>query len=280
MQRVPEPESMNSAEQVSDYVRAIRDLQLIAPTHAAMLSRAAAALPLNARVLELGCGSGDTLCGLARLRPDLDLCGIDLADRMLREADSLIRSQKLGSNRVRVAQGDMTNLQSIVDRPVDAVVAFLSLHHLPDHEHLVATIGSIGEVLRPGGAIFLADFARLPSRFWVDRVVAKDRDCQPPTYEADLRNSLHAAWSVGEWSDALGCHRYDGEHRATRGLDLFQTWSTPRCSPESESVYRQRACSRLSARAMRTFRQLDFLFRLSRRVRSVSEVPRRVNVAA
>src|SRR5437870_549899 len=59
------------------------------------------------RVLDLGCGSGRYLIGSALTRPDHDHLGIEVVDRLVREATR--RADRRGLPNVRFVTGDATS---------------------------------------------------------------------------------------------------------------------------------------------------------------------------
>jgi SAM-dependent methyltransferase len=93
--------------------------------------------PPPARILEIGCGPGE----LAR---SLDAAGYEIT-AIDPEAPSGEIFQRVGIEDFEGAG------------PYDAVVASRSLHHIPD---LPAAVERIASLLRPGGTLVLAEFAR------------------------------------------------------------------------------------------------------------------------
>ncbi len=97
-----------------------------------------------ARLVDLGCGSGELTAALAdRLRAGATL-GIDSSPAMLEQAAAAARS---APRSIRFEQGDIA---SWTDDDVDLVVANASLQWVPDHPAVLARwVAS----LRPGGQI-------------------------------------------------------------------------------------------------------------------------------
>lgn len=103
-------------------------------------------LPVGARVLELGCGSG--LPGTALLARHFDVLGIDISSAQLELAGRHVPG-------ARFRKADMTT----VDFPAaafDAVTAFYCFNHIPRAAQ-PALLDKIARWLRPGG-LLLASF--------------------------------------------------------------------------------------------------------------------------
>jgi ubiquinone/menaquinone biosynthesis C-methylase UbiE len=131
---------------------------LSSPVWAAFTSRvvvsrlwARTALPDRAEVLQLGCGAGGETEGLARRFPYWRITATDYDPDMVGRARQ--RLAFLGE-RVRVEQADATQLP-YPDAAFDLAVAVHVWHHVGDWR--VAT-AEAHRVLRPGGALLLADF--------------------------------------------------------------------------------------------------------------------------
>ncbi len=115
------------------------------------LLRAAEVTP-GCSVLDVGCGTGDMLIGLAMSVDGLQGFGIDASESMIATARS--RSEP-GGLPLTFAVGDVERLD-LPDDCFDRVVCSRVLLHL---ERPAAAIGEMGRVLRPGGrvAIFEPD---------------------------------------------------------------------------------------------------------------------------
>jgi S-adenosylmethionine-diacylgycerolhomoserine-N-methlytransferase len=114
--------------------------------------------PPDARICEIGCGTGRNLLRLARRRPQARLYGLDVSEEMLATARHRLRRAGL-DERVRVAQGSATELDpgAVFGVPrFDAVYFSYVLSMVPDWrgavEHALA-------LLEPGGTLAVVDFA-------------------------------------------------------------------------------------------------------------------------
>ena len=107
-------------------------------------------LPDGARILELGCGSGEDARALAlRFR----VTGVDISSAQLAMA-----------NDVDVIEADFTELE-LPDASYDAVVSFYALNHVP-RERLAPLLSRVARWLAPGGW-FMAAFGVGDTEAWV-----------------------------------------------------------------------------------------------------------------
>jgi tRNA (cmo5U34)-methyltransferase len=118
---------------------------------------AAACQPSARRVLDLGCGAGNSsLRFLAEIAPlDIDL--IDLSASMLERAEARIRSVNFGA--IRKLQGDLREVE-LEDGVYDVVFAAAVLHHLRDDADWERVFEKIWRVAAPGGSVWITDFIR------------------------------------------------------------------------------------------------------------------------
>jgi len=150
-------------------------------------------------VIDLGCGPATQLAQVARLHPEIAFLGVDLSSNMLGDAESHVRS--LALDNVRFKLGDITRLD-LPDQSADAVISTLVLHHLPSHDHLLACFREVARVLRPGGALYLADFGRLKSLKSVLFFAYMNAKHQPHIFSLDYERSLRAAFELEDFRRA------------------------------------------------------------------------------
>ncbi len=102
------------------------------------------------KVLDIGCGTGIFLTGLAETYPSSYFVGIDVSDNMILTANERNKKSKLENLEFKL--GDSANL-SFEDNSFDYVTSLISLHYW---EHDKA-IPEIKRVLKPDGKILIAD---------------------------------------------------------------------------------------------------------------------------
>jgi SAM-dependent methyltransferase len=124
----------------------------------------------DARVLDAGCGPGTEARRVARLVPDGEVVGVDLAAGMVRAAHRAARAA--GLRNCAFVQADIGDLPGEFGGAFDVVYSCLAHHHYPDPTAAAATVF---RCLRPGGAYFVVDpgppaYARLmaPLGRWAD----------------------------------------------------------------------------------------------------------------
>lgn len=114
----------------------------------AYLARFADAVtPTAAKVLDLACGPGNVAAGLQRIRPDWQLCGIDLAPGMIREA-------KVRVPGVEFLVADCRQLAQI-GRRFDGVAWAFGLSYLPEADARQC-LHELHTILNDGAPLYLA----------------------------------------------------------------------------------------------------------------------------
>lgn len=110
--------------------------------------------PHGGAVLEMGCGTGRNLAVLRRLRPDLNLCGLDVSARMLETA-----GRKLEGHDVRLTCCQAEELNPCVhfklDGRFDVVFFSYVLSMIPTWKDALEAGWA---ALKPGGTLAVVDF--------------------------------------------------------------------------------------------------------------------------
>ena len=260
--RVPEPNLvMDDDENVTAYTAAGREVAVMAPTHLFHAMQASEVIGPGDLVLDLGCGPGTQLAKLAALNPKARFIGLDLSQPMLDAAHDYTDSLKLTN--VSFQCGDVTDLAGFEDAGVGAVVSSMTLHHLPDLDALSAAFGEVARVLKPGGGLYLADFARLSCPASMRFFAHDHADEQPELFTLDYWNSLRAAFSLDEFERAAAplLSRASIYHMAPIRL-LIAIKSPPRRSLDEQTVDRIRQLIReLPWPQQKDFQSLRTLFR-------------------
>lgn len=196
------------------------------------------AIPGNARVLDLGCGTGQMSLYLAR------------ADRAVIGADLTRASLQLGAAAARRFQVDRVQfVETDLNRPglrrgsFDVVYSSGVLHHTPDPR---ASFARMAQLVRPGGMIVLGlynAFARIPlrlrrlvarltgHRWFAFDPVLRDRNNEPARREAWIRDQYqhpeehrHTLAEVQGWFAGNGVEyvrAYPSAQLGCQSEDLF-----------------------------------------------------------
>jgi len=158
---------------------------LFEPGHA-MLLDALTDLGPGARVLDIGCGTGELARRLARR--GCSVVGFDLCEPMLHQ----IRPKLYGeSARVRLAVGVSEHLP-FAARTFDAVTCANSFHHYPDQR---AVVREMFRVIRPGGRLLVVDGFRdnLIGRIMYDVIITRVEGDVWHRNALDMRDLMRAA---------------------------------------------------------------------------------------
>ncbi|MBI4372028.1 MAG: class I SAM-dependent methyltransferase [Elusimicrobia bacterium] len=108
------------------------------------------AVPENGAILDVGCGGGQMICVIKKLRPDLRAWGIDLSKQQVIRARK--RTKSLG-DAVDIKEGSA--LQMPYDSGCfDLVVSIASIKHWPDRAR---GLRECVRVLKPGGRLFVSE---------------------------------------------------------------------------------------------------------------------------
>ena len=157
--REPEPMVMDEPRGVAEYDQAGATLQV--PVHQFNARAISRLLPDGGTVIDLGCGSGRLLAGLARGRPDARIVGLDLSKPML-EVGRLQLDQEGLAERVELRLGDIATFDDDLPERLDVVSCNFALHQLPNEDVASRCLGAIGRARqRTGCAVWISDFARL-----------------------------------------------------------------------------------------------------------------------
>jgi SAM-dependent methyltransferase len=205
------------------------------------------------RVLDLGCGPATQLAQIASLNAGTEFVGIDLSTAMLKSAHAHIADLGLGN--VRLAQGDITDLREFPDHSVDAVTSTMALHHLPTRNHLDACFREVARLLKPGGAVYLTDFARLKSLKSAIAFAYMNAAHQPHIFSLDYERSLRAAFLQEDFIDSA-------DSFLPRAVRAYSTWLVPllvilRTAPRSLPAHVTRELRNLRDGLPKTYRR-DF----------------------
>ena len=171
------------------------------------------AIPGNARILEMGCGTGQMSLYLARA--DRLVIGADLTRTSLELAAAAAHRFKL--DRVLFVETDL-HRPGLRAGSFDVVYSSGVLHHTPNPR---AAFASIAQLARPGGMIVLGVYnaiARIPLR--LRRLVARASRYQLIPFDPVLRSRKNEAARRDAW--LRDQYQHPEEHRHT--LAEIQGW--------------------------------------------------------
>jgi trans-aconitate 2-methyltransferase len=162
-----------------------------------------ARVPLRApaRIVDLGCGPGNSTALLAARWPDADLLGIDSAPAMLAKA-------RASGIRAGWLEADIADWMA--ETPVDLLFSNAALQWLPEHESLLPRL--LGQ-LRPGGVLAI----QMPRNFQAASHVTLRALAAEAPWSVRLEGALRAEpVAAPEWyHDLLAPH--------AAALDIWQT---------------------------------------------------------
>jgi methionine biosynthesis protein MetW len=104
----------------------------LAMTHPELVEMCASLMPEHARVLDIGCGSGDFLLAL-QTRKNVSVIGVDVSE----QAVALARQKGLDARVLNVAR------PFELPEKIDFVILFEVIEHLPDPEQLLLNLKSL-----------------------------------------------------------------------------------------------------------------------------------------
>ena len=117
------------------------------------LAPGAAAEGRSLKLLDVACGTGRFLAHLRASFPEVEMHGLDMSPNYVRKARQTLGDASPG---VRVDEGDAAAMTSHADESVDVATCVYLFHELPADVR-AATAGELARVVRPGGAVVLAD---------------------------------------------------------------------------------------------------------------------------
>jgi SAM-dependent methyltransferase len=163
--------------------------------------------PALGSFVDLGCGTGELLLGLARAHPGWRLLGIDGSAGMLDVARG-----KAGADRVQWIRGAMTAPPSVAPPLFDAAGCFYdALNHLTSAAELHAAMRAAAGLLRPGG-LFVFDAT---NELGFERWWRGNRTWRGPGWGVAIETRYHAVRRVAQAEVTID----DGDRRTHGTLE-------------------------------------------------------------
>ena len=203
MQRIPEPELMNDAEQALAYAQA--DFSEPHNQFVDLFKQSLLGEDLQGRFLDLGCGPADICIRLARAFPRVDVLGIDGAEAMLSLGQAAVLKQGL-QQRISLRQAYLP-MASLPQQAYTAITSNSLLHHLADP---LVLWQSIQAVAQQGTNIFIMDLMRPASEDEAKKMVETYAADEPEILRRDFYHSLLAAYRVDEVAKQMAALNISG----------------------------------------------------------------------
>ena len=162
------------------------DADVLQEYHREVMTWVASLLPGQARIIDLGAGTGTAALALARQLPDAEVVAVDVSESMLEHIQR--QARLLGvADRVRTVQADLDQPWPALG-PADLVWAAASLHHMADPGDALAQAFA---TLRPGGVLAVTELGSFP-RFLPDPAgAALEERCHAALAEARTEAGMH-----------------------------------------------------------------------------------------
>lgn len=188
MQRVLEPEVMNTWEEAVEY-----DSMDFTEVNAAFAKSAIAAGPMSGKILDAGTGTARIPIVIAQMRPAWEMTCIDMSANMLKLGLENVSKANVRSQ-IKLELVD-AKAMPYPDRYFDMVISNSIIHHLPDP---LPFLREVRRVLKPNGAIFLRDLLRPEDEAIRDNLVEVYAGNCNSHQKQLFSDSLHAAFILAE----------------------------------------------------------------------------------
>lgn len=174
----------------SHYASKYFDLDIYNPQ---LVRFADAVTPAVARVLDLACGPGNVAAFLQRIRPDWQLCGIDLAPGMIREARARVPD-------VEFLVADCRQLAHLGQR-FDGVAWAFGLSYLSDPDARQC-LQALQVIMHDGAPLYLSSISGIASAV-LEQGSTGDAVFQVYRPQAQILALVQEAGFVLEWQHAI-----------------------------------------------------------------------------
>ena len=213
LERVLEPEVMDSAEEAVDY-----DSMDHSHVNQLFVSDLLQLRTDLVTVLDVGTGTAQIPIELAKRHSQVHVTAIDMAEHMLRVGRNNVERAGLTA-RIELRACDAKRMP-FADGAFDAVISNSIVHHIPEP---IAVFREMSRVVKPGGLIFVRDLLRpadRPSLDFIVRTYAGDANAHQQKMFAE---SLHAALTLDEVRSLVTQVGFDAT-AVTQTSDRHWTW--------------------------------------------------------
>jgi ubiquinone/menaquinone biosynthesis C-methylase UbiE len=193
MQRVTEPEVMDSPQEAIEY-----DAMDFLDVNTAFAESALPLCPETALILDAGTGTARIPIIMCQRRPQWQIIGIDLAQSMLEIGRQNVEQASL-QQQIKLELVDAKQMP-YPDAHFDMVISNSIIHHLPNP---LPFLQEVKRVLKPNGAIFLRDLMRPNTQEILEEIVNKYAANCNEHQKMLFRDSLHAAFTLDEINELM-----------------------------------------------------------------------------
>ncbi|WP_348686429.1 class I SAM-dependent methyltransferase [Aeromonas bestiarum] len=113
-------------------------------------------LPINSRILEIGCGNGHNLFSLHEIFPEYQYEGVDFIDEMISSAEQLRESKLIDNESICFSVGNVLNLEGLSEQ-YDLIFTVRCLINLNTDMLQMKAIANIAEKVKSGGYILMLE---------------------------------------------------------------------------------------------------------------------------
>lgn len=197
MHRVLEPELMLDDEQARAYAEA--DFESAHSQYLKLFAELFPNRPVQALVLDLGCGPCDVTIRFARANPGYTFHAVDGSAAMLKYAREQIARDGDLARRIELVEGYIPGAP-LSEKIYDVILSSSLLHHLPDP---FALWTAVRQRSKHGTLVFVVDLFRPASRTEAEALTETYAAHEPAVLKRDFFNSLLAAFTPDEVQQQL-----------------------------------------------------------------------------
>lgn len=166
-------------------------------------------LPFNT-LIDMGCGTGDTIVEIADLRSQAYFIGLDVDDSALGKARERIRDG-LRITRVDFVCGNCSSVPLAADS-VDVIIFRALLHHI---EQIECAFDEAKRILRKGGFLLIQDGEEIPMPLFEEMNTA--------LRQGELPSEMHPGFNIDKLTEQLKKHNLVKEAVIREGVATFAT---------------------------------------------------------